>query len=126
MNRNRQLLFVLLASCTAWGSWTVGCSDPRFKAAQAARDERIEHLGELRADREQLHERSLEWVHGVAKRNEAAHEQKLDKTLTMIEERSARRLMEWHDQRPRRQAWFARLMGGAPERIPDTFAEMFY
>lgn len=119
-------MFVLLASSIAWGPWTGGCSDPRFKAAQAARDERIEHLRELREDREQVHERSLEWVKGGAKRNEAAHEQKLDNTLTMIEERSARRLMEWHDKRPRRQAWFARLMGGAPERIPDTFAKMLY
>jgi hypothetical protein len=119
-------MFVLLTSSMAWGSWTGGCSDPRFKAAQAARDERIEHLRELRADREQVHERNLEWVNGVAKRSKAAHEQKLDKTLTMMEERSTRRLMEWHEKRPRRQAWYARLMGGAPERIPDTFAEMFY
>jgi hypothetical protein len=119
-------MFVLLASSIAWGLCTGGCSDPRFKAAQAARDERIEHLRELRRDRRQVHERTREWVKGVAKRNEAAHEEKLDKTLTMIEERSTRRLLEWHDKRPRRQAWFARLMGGAPEQIPDTFAEMFY
>jgi hypothetical protein len=119
-------MFVLLASSFAWGPWTGGCSDPRFKATQAARNERIKHLRELRTDREQVHERSIEWVKEVAKRNEAAHEQKLDNTLTMIEERSARRLMEWHDKRPRRQAWFARLMGGAPERIPDTFAKMLY
>lgn len=119
--------FVIAIACSALscGSLT-GCSDPRFKAAQTRRDQRVRtFLAERWAFHKAGPERAQRFVEFLA-RNEARHEGKVAADFKAIADRCGADARRLHDEGSPFGNWYTSHLPGHPERIPDTVARMIY
>jgi hypothetical protein len=102
-----------------------GCNNARFEDAQAVRDERIRGLF---ARIEPRHEQGIDNIHKLCDLHrylEVNREDHLHRTVDFVESREEQRMDAWcegSDSRQLRCLFFC----GHTERIPDTFAKMFY
>ncbi|MFQ5415120.1 MAG: hypothetical protein ACE5E6_11745, partial [Phycisphaerae bacterium] len=102
----------------------VGCSDPRFKVKQARRDAAIRRRLDDNAAREACRPGMIQGLLDYAAAARDAHARKLDTTMTRWANRHRRRVRDWHARADEREARWAHMLAGRPDRIGDAFADM--
>jgi|GEM_PF-5594853 len=115
----------LLLSCCAVGLPIAGCSDPRFEAAQARRDAKIEWVLAQYNRREAGRPETLHALEQVIARDKRRHEQRLAEMTELLKTEIARRETHWRDIQPEIRAYFRKMREGNPERADRTCVELF-
>ena len=103
-----------------------GCHNPRFREAQAARNERIVRYAKWVEHREAGRPAHIQWVRGVARDLRVGRAEQLDRTTRALAERVRRDRRHWRETAEARAAWFRAWRDGTPQEIPDRFAAMAY
>jgi len=104
----------------------VGCSDARWKEANAVRQARItEELHWYSAHDAAGPERIAETM-GFAREQAKHRAENLEYTIRLARQMHERDVQRWRDEAPKREAALRQLWNGHPETIPDTWASMVY
>jgi len=117
MNRSSCLIFSLALLVPA----ASGCTGPRFQEAQAARDQHIRRNIDLFKARESAE--NLRGLRDLHQHMTVLRAERLDWTFSTVHRRRA---LREQTGRERMSAFTALFRRGETERIPDTFAKMFY
>jgi len=103
-----------------------GCSGPRFKKQQEARDARIkDHLSAYAAHDAAGPDRIRQTL-DLDKKLKERRAEHLAQTCELIRSLHERDVRRWEEEEPLRKARLEALLRGKPEEIDDAWAKMVY
>ena len=103
-----------------------GCSDPKYKSRQAAREQSMSYVMSWYATHGAGDPERIKVIKQLNEDAEAWHKKQLEEMRRRIDESYGHGYKRWYDNRPQREGWFKEAGEGQPGEIPDTWAKMVY
>jgi len=117
---------VIIAVVATTAALLAGCSDPKFKKQKAVRDERIKAQSQAYGASESQRLKEMKQTIKQQENMSRRHRKQLEAQWKEMEKRYAKQKKDWRSRRPAREQQYKKILGGKPEQIPGTFAEMAY
>jgi len=117
---------IAVACSVVFSGFLGGCADPRFKAAQTRRDQRVKTLIAERWAFDVAGPQRAKLYVDFLRRNEMRREGRLAADFGAIGKRYKRDADRWRDPGSPFAQWYVSHLPGHPERIPDAVARMVY
>ena len=102
-----------------------GCSDPKYRAKRAMRDDHIEQVDRWVSDMEKLRPGHIEWLGNSVERMEDRRPAHLEKTANYAGRRIVNEA-KWYAMQPQYEDWGRRVVDGRPHCIPNAWANIAY
>jgi len=115
----------MVAAAVVWMAGA-GCSDTRFDRASQQRLTTINRTRQHFVDRENEADARLAHTRRVIRSLQNYHADRIDVQRQYYRNRHERELRRWPGRAQRQRDVIKKALRGKPDRIPRTFAHMFY